>query len=117
MFFRKVFSNQWLPMRFCRSLFLVFFFGVAATAIGDYVKPVIKAPEGVSHIILKMVDYVMKFAPLGVFGAISAVIAVKGLAIFSFYGKYLFFFVIGIFILWGILIFVGYLIPVSYTHL
>ena|SRR5487761_2057821 len=86
------------------------FFGVAATAIGDYVKPVIKALEGVSHIILKMVDYVMKFAPLGVFGAISAVIAVKGLAIFSFYGKYLFFFVIGIFILWGVLIFVGYLI-------
>jgi len=29
------------------------FFGVAATAIGDYAKPVIRALEGVSHIILK----------------------------------------------------------------
>ena len=103
--FESMASNEILQI----VIFSVFF-GVAATAIGDYVKPVIKALEGVSHIILKMVDYVMKFAPLGVFGAISAVIAVKGLAIFSFYGKYLFFFVIGIFILWGILIFVGYLI-------
>ncbi len=86
------------------------FFGVAATAIGDYAKPVIKALEGVSHIILKMVGYVMNFAPLGVFGAIAAVIATKGLKIFSFYGQYLLFFVIGIFILWAVLLAVGYLI-------
>ncbi len=86
------------------------FFGVAATAIGDYAKPVIKALEGVSHIILKMVGYVMNFAPLGVFGAIAAVIATKGLEIFSFYGRYLLFFVIGIFILWTVLLSVGYLI-------
>lgn len=86
------------------------FFGVAATAIGDYAKPVIKALEGVSHIILKMVGYVMNFAPLGVFGAIAAVIATKGLKIFSFYGQYLLYFVIGIFILWMVLLGVGYLI-------
>lgn len=65
------------------------FFGIAATSIGSYAKPVIKALEGVSHIILKMVNYVMAFAPLGVFGAISAVIAVKGLEVFKFYGLYL----------------------------
>ena len=88
------------------SLFFFFFL----TAIGDYVKPVIKALEGVSHIILKMVDYVMNFAPLGVFGAIAAVIATKGLKIFSFYGQYLLFFIIGIFILWMVLLGVGYLI-------
>jgi Na+/H+-dicarboxylate symporter len=86
------------------------FFGIAATAIGDYAKPVIRALEGVSHIILKMVGYVMKFAPLGVFGAIAAVIATKGLEIFSFYGQYLMFFVIGIFVLWLVLICVGWLI-------
>ena len=62
------------------------FFGIAATAIGNYAKPVIRALEGVSHIILKMVGYVMNFAPLGVFGAIAAVIATKGPEIFSFYG-------------------------------
>ncbi len=86
------------------------FFGVAASAIGDYARPVTKALEGVSHIILKMVGYVMNFAPLGVFGAIAAVIATKGLEIFSFYGQYLLYFVIGIFILWMVLLGVGYLI-------
>jgi Na+/H+-dicarboxylate symporter len=86
------------------------FFGIAATAIGDYAKPLIKALESFSHIILKMVGYVMNFAPLGVFGAIAAVIASKGLDVFKFYGSYLFFFVIGVFSLWLILIIVGYLI-------
>jgi Na+/H+-dicarboxylate symporter len=86
------------------------FFGIAATGIGDYAKPVIKALESVSHIILKMVGYVMNFAPLGVFGALAAVIASKGLEVFSFYGQYLLFFVVGIFILWLVLLGVGYLI-------
>ncbi len=86
------------------------FFGVAATSIGSYAKPVIKALEGVSHIILKMVGYVMNFAPLGVFGAIASVIAAKGLEVFTFYKFYLFYFVIGIFLLWTVLLLVGFLI-------
>ncbi len=86
------------------------FFGIAATAIGEAAKPVIKALESLSHVILKMVGYVMKFAPLGVFGALAAVIATKGLEIFSFYSNYLLYFIIGIFILWIILISIGFLI-------
>lgn len=86
------------------------FFGVAATAIGDYAKPVIKALDGVAHIILKMVGYVMAFAPLGVFGALAAVIATNGLSIFSFYGHYMLYFLIGIAVLWMVLLMVGYLI-------
>jgi Na+/H+-dicarboxylate symporter len=86
------------------------FFGVAATALGDYSKPVIHALDVASHIILKVVGYVMAFAPLGVFGAIAAVIATKGLRVFNFYGQYLLYFLIGIFLLWAILLGVGYLI-------
>ena len=86
------------------------FFGIAATAIGDYAKPVIRALEGVSHIILKMVGYVMNFAPLGVFGAIAAVIAVKGLEDIQLLWQYLLYFIMGILILWLVLIFVGWLI-------
>ncbi len=86
------------------------FFGVAATALHNFSKPVIKALDAASHIILKMVGYVMNFAPLGVFGAIAAVIAVKGLKVFSFYGQYLFFFIIGIALLWAILLGAGLLI-------
>jgi Na+/H+-dicarboxylate symporter len=86
------------------------FFGVAAAALGDYTKGLIKALDAVAHIILKMVGYVMNFAPLGVFGAISAVIAVKGLEVFKVYGLYLFYFLIGIILLWVLLIGVGLLI-------
>jgi Na+/H+-dicarboxylate symporter len=86
------------------------FFGVAAAAIGDYAKPLIKALEVASHIILKMVNYVMNFAPLGVFGAIAAVVALQGTKIFGFYIKYFSFFLIGITLLWIILLSVGFLI-------
>lgn len=37
------------------------FFGLAAASLGDYVKPVINALDKTSHIVLKMVNYVMKF--------------------------------------------------------
>lgn len=86
------------------------FFGVAATGLGDYAKPVIHALDVSSHIILKVVGYVMNFAPLGVFGAIAAVIATKGLKVFNFYGQYLLYFLIGIALLWAILLGIGYLI-------
>jgi Na+/H+-dicarboxylate symporter len=86
------------------------FFGVATTAIGEKGKIVVKGLDAVAHIILKMVGYVMAFAPLGVFGALAAVIAVKGLEVFKFYGFYLFYFLIGIALLWFILLSVGYLI-------
>ncbi len=86
------------------------FFGVAAAAIGDYTKPLIKALEVASHVILKMVNYVMNFAPLGVFGAIAAVVAAKGLGIFEFYIKYFLFFLLGIAVLWTLLLSVGFVI-------
>jgi Na+/H+-dicarboxylate symporter len=86
------------------------FFGVAAAAIGDYTKPLIKALDVASHVILKMVNYVMNFAPIGVFGAIAAVVASKGLGIFVFYLKYFSFFLVGIAILWILLLTVGTII-------
>lgn len=86
------------------------FFGVATASLGDYAKPLIKALEVASHIILKIVGYVMNFAPLGVFGAIAAVVASKGLEIFEFYIKYFAFFLIGIATLWIVLLTVGFII-------
>ncbi len=86
------------------------FFGVAAASIGDYTKPLIKALEGASQVILKMVNYVMNFAPIGVFGAIAAVVASKGLGIVNFYLKYITFFLLGIAILWIVLMAAGFLI-------
>lgn len=86
------------------------FFGIATAALGEKAKVVVKALDAVAHVILLMVNYVMNFAPLGVFGAIAAVIATKGLEVFVFYGKYLLFFLIGILCLWAVLLFVGFLV-------
>lgn len=86
------------------------FFGVAAASIGDYTKPVIKALEAISHVILKMVGYVMNFAPIGVFGAIASIVAAKGLGIFDFYLKYYALFLLGIAVLWVVLMTAGFLV-------
>jgi len=86
------------------------FFGVAAAAIGDYAKPLVKALEVASHIILKMVNYVMNFAPVGVFGAIASIVAAKGLGIFQFYLIYYAYFLLGIGLLWVLLISVGFIV-------
>lgn len=86
------------------------FFGIATAALGEKGKIVVKGLDAVAHVILKMVGYVMNFAPLGVFGAIAAVIATKGLEVFIFYGKYLLYFISGIALLWVILIAVGFIV-------
>jgi Na+/H+-dicarboxylate symporter len=85
------------------------FFGVACASIGDYAKPVVKLLESVAHVILKMVGYVMNFAPFGVFGAIAAVIAIHGLGVLSTYAVYVGEFYIGLAVLWAILLGVGFL--------
>jgi Na+/H+-dicarboxylate symporter len=86
------------------------FFGIATASMGDYAKPLIKALDIASHIILHMVGYIMKFAPLGVFGAIAATIATNGFEVFVFYAKYFVSFLGGIALLWIVLLSVGYLI-------
>jgi Na+/H+-dicarboxylate symporter len=86
------------------------FFGLAAASIGDYAKPVVNALDVSSHIILKMVNYVMKFAPLGVFGAIAGVFAIRDLQeLLITYAKFFGSFLVGISSLWVVLLLVGYL--------
>ncbi len=86
------------------------FFGLAAASIGDNVKPVITAMDKASHIILKMVNFVMKFAPIGVFGAIAGVFAVKDISdLMITYTKFFSSFLVGIASLWVVLLLVGYI--------
>ncbi|RTL48551.1 MAG: cation:dicarboxylase symporter family transporter [Sphingobacteriales bacterium] len=86
------------------------FFGIATAVLGNTGKIIIKALDAVAQVILKMVGYVMGFAPLGVFGAIAAVIATNGLEVFKFYSLYLLYFMLGIFLLWALLLIVGAMI-------
>lgn len=86
------------------------FFGLAAASIGDHAKPVVKVLDVISHIILKMVNYVMKFAPIGVFGAIAGVFAIRDLQeLLLTYAKFFGSFLVGISTLWVVLLLVGYL--------
>lgn len=86
------------------------FFGVALTAIGQKGERIMHALDDLTHVILKMVTYVMNLAPYGVFGAMAAVIAVKGLGILKTYAYYIGSFYLGLAVLWILLLFVGYLV-------
>lgn len=86
------------------------FFGLAAASIGDYAKPVVNGLDKASHIILKMVGYVMKFAPLGVFGAIAGVFAIRDFnELLITYAKFFGSFMVGITSLWIFLLLIGFL--------
>ncbi len=85
------------------------FFGVATAALGEKGDIVIRAFDAIAHVILKMTGYIMKFAPVAVFGAMTAVIAKQGLGILSTYSKFIGEFYVGLFILLCILLFAAYL--------
>jgi len=87
-------NNDILPI-----VVFALFFGLAAAAVGEKAKMVVNAMDAVSHIMFKVTNFVMKFAPYGVFGAVAAVVAKQGLSVISgylyliatFYGGLLFF--------------------------
>lgn len=86
------------------------FFGVALTQYGEKGDGIVKMLDNLSKIILILVGYVMWFAPLGVFGGITAIIATKGLEILKVYGYYMGSFYVGLTLLWILLLGVGYFI-------
>lgn len=61
------------------------FFGIALGSIGDKGKLVIKAIDSIAEAVFKVVNYVMELAPFAVFGAMTAVVASKGLGILVSY--------------------------------
>jgi Na+/H+-dicarboxylate symporter len=85
-------------------------FGMATAAIGKQGEIVIKAMDALAHIILRVTSYVMKMAPLAVFGAMTAIIAREGLSVLKSYSLFISEFYLGLFILWMLLLLAGYLI-------
>jgi Na+/H+-dicarboxylate symporter len=86
------------------------FFGVATAAIGEQGKIVIKAMDAIAHVILKVTGYVMNFAPVAVFGAMTAIIAKQGLGILKTYSIFITEFYGGLLVLWIVLALAGSLI-------
>jgi Na+/H+-dicarboxylate symporter len=68
--------NQILPI-----IIFVIFFALATAALKEKGKIIVDFFDAVGHVMLKVTDYVMKFAPFAVFGAVSSIIALKGLEI------------------------------------
>lgn len=86
------------------------FFGVATSSLGEKGHIVIKALDAVAHIILKMTGYIMNFAPVAVFGAMTAVIARQGLGILGTYSFFIGEFYFGLFLLFLVLMLVAFLV-------
>ena len=59
-------------------------------------------------VMLKVTDYVMWFAPIGIFGALAAAITTQGLGVLATYGKFIGSFYLGIVLLWTLLIGAGF---------
>jgi Na+/H+-dicarboxylate symporter len=85
------------------------FFGIAMSAIGEKNKTLLDSIDGLSHIMLKITGYVMKFAPAAVLAAMVANVAENGIGIIGKFAIFMGEFYIGLILLWCVLIFVGYL--------
>jgi Na+/H+-dicarboxylate symporter len=104
-FFEAMASNEILQI-------LVFsvFFGIAVTALKEKTaKTVIAFIDEVAHAMLKVTEYVMLFAPVGVFGAVAAAITTQGIAVLATYGKFIGTFYVALVVLWCVLVAAGFL--------
>ena len=84
------------------------FVGVALTAIGDAGKPVVVLVESIVELMLQVTSYVMRFAPVAVFGAIASVITERGLDVIVTFGTLVGEFYLALFTLWIVLALVGF---------
>ena len=66
------------------------FMAVAICAVGKKAQPVMDVLNSVSQIMFKFTEYVMYFAPLGIFGAIASTVGMNGLSILKNYAKIIF---------------------------
>jgi Na+/H+-dicarboxylate symporter len=76
------------------------FLGVAITAVGEPARPLVRAMEALARVMLQVTDYVMRFAPVAVFAAVSATIAEHGPSILGTFGYFMGSFYLGLALLW-----------------
>ena len=70
---------------------IVFFsllFAMALVAIGDKGKPVLAVLRGVAEAMFKLTEYVMRFAPFGVFAAMAVAVGTQGPGVMVQLGKF-----------------------------
>lgn len=106
-------DNEILPI-----VVFALFFGIAAASIGEQGKPMIKALDSLSHVMFKVTNFVMNFAPIGVFGAITAVVIQQGLDVLGGYVYLILCFFGGLlFFVFGILFLICLLLRINFFSL
>jgi Na+/H+-dicarboxylate symporter len=94
------------------------FFSVAMGSMPERSKPILAMIDDVAHIMLKVTSYVMLFAPLAVWAAITATVAKNGLGVLWKLIVFMGGFYLALGILWVILMIVGFVvIGPRYSHL
>lgn len=103
-FFEAMATNEILQI-----LVFSLFFGLAVTALKE--RPavtIVKFVDELAHVMLKLTDIVMLFAPVGVFGAVAAAIAAQGIGVLATYAKFIGSFYASLVVLWAALIAAGF---------
>jgi Na+/H+-dicarboxylate symporter len=85
------------------------FFAVAMGAMPERSKKMLELIEDLAHIMLKVTGYVMLFAPLAVWAAITATVAKNGLLVLWKLVVFMGGFYLSLMILWAILVAVGFI--------
>jgi Na+/H+-dicarboxylate symporter len=84
------------------------FFGFALSSLKNSLARTIAASiDELVPLMLRFTDYVMRFAPFGVFAAMAAVITTQGVGVLVTYGKFVSAFYFALFVLWVIIIAAG----------
>jgi Na+/H+-dicarboxylate symporter len=87
------------------------FFGLALGHLHNQTaRSLVCTMEEIVHVMLKVTDYVMRVAPVGVFGAVAGIITTQGLGMLTVFGKLLISFYIALGALWLFLITAGYFV-------
>jgi Na+/H+-dicarboxylate symporter len=84
------------------------FFGVALAALGEKGRTLVMAIDELAHVMLTITGYVMKLAPVAVFAAMAATVAVNGLEILLRFAVFMGDFYFGLILLWSLLISAGF---------
>jgi Na+/H+-dicarboxylate symporter len=85
------------------------FVGVAITAVGERAIPLVRATEALVQVMLQVTGYVMRFAPVAVFAAVTSTLAERGPQILGSLGYFMLSFYIAIALLWCCLIAICFL--------
>jgi len=105
----KSFADAMAKNEILQIVVFSMFFGVAMASLGEKSKYLLHCFDELSHVMLKITTYVMKFAPVAVLAAMASTVAINGLGILAKFAVFMVDFYIALFTLWALLVFAGYL--------